>query len=83
MKLVKMDPQPYSGVHAIVQVLDPWHADAFIGTRAEGRIVSYGPRAKVWVAEDWCGNVIGCLDAPEDATGVAYIDDTWFWEMPD
>jgi hypothetical protein len=39
-------------------VLDPWHADAFVGTPAEGRGAT-GKRSAFWYEVDWVGNLIG------------------------
>ena len=38
--------------------VDPWHADAFVGTPGE----TYGakePRKSGWLAIEWTGNVLG------------------------
>lgn len=37
----------------------PWHADAFVGTSAEGRFETGEPRKSGWFALDFCGNAIG------------------------
>lgn len=39
--------------------LDPWHAEAFEGTPAEGTLGSDGKRRAVWMALDAWGNAIG------------------------
>lgn len=39
--------------------IDPWHADAFRGTPAEGRFENTGKRSTGWEAIDWVGNVVG------------------------
>ena len=48
-------------VHGWERGSDPWHADAFVGTPAEGRFVSGEPRKTGWHALDWCGNVVGFI----------------------
>lgn len=41
----------------IVYDTDPWSPSCFKGTPAEGRVP--GVDRKAWLAEDWCGNVVG------------------------
>lgn len=39
--------------------LDPFHADAFKGTPAEGLYQLEEPRKVLWIVSDWCGNLVG------------------------
>lgn len=54
-------PNPISWVDHWERGLDPWHADAFIGTPAEGVYVCEEVRKAGWYAIDWCGNVVGFI----------------------
>lgn len=54
-------PPPRDYVDAWERGLDPWHADAFIGTPAEGMFERDPERKQGWYALDWCGNVIGFI----------------------
>lgn len=45
--------------------LDPWHAEAFEGTPAEGIAGTTGPRRLVWLKTDWCGNAMGVIGPAE------------------
>lgn len=65
----KVIREPHPDMHGSVVRLsvtaDPWHARAFAGTPAEGVVGSTGPWRYVWVAEDWCGNMIAVLGPTE------------------
>ena len=63
----KPDASKYPGVEEWERGLDPWHADAFVGTPAEGMFDASVPRKTGWYALDWCGNVIGFVP-DEEAT---------------
>lgn len=39
--------------------LDPWHADAFVGTHAEDVFEREPVRREGWALLDWVGNEIG------------------------
>jgi len=45
--------------------LDPWHADAFTGTPAEGVVGHTGTRALVWLVLDAYGEAIGVAERAE------------------
>lgn len=78
-------PQPaYPGIDHYELELDPWHADAFKGTPAEGRAGSTGPRRKVWMAYDWCGNPVGDMrTCPYGAPGdLLWVREAWCHETP-
>jgi hypothetical protein len=55
------EPAPISWVAKWERGLDPWHADAFIGTPAEGLYQRQGERQAGWYALDWCGNMVGFI----------------------
>lgn len=57
-------PQPsfaYSGTARVVYGPHPFSPSAFVGTPAEGRVD--GTDRDGWLAEDWCGNVVGASEA--------------------
>ena len=56
------------GICGVERGLDPWHADAFVGTPAEGMFENREPRKAGWYALDWCGNVIGFTPDREAVT---------------
>jgi hypothetical protein len=69
---VTSETQPPTSAHGYVdhweRGLDPWHADAFVGTPAEGRFEHTGARSTGWSAIDWVGNEIGFVP---DGTPIA------------
>lgn len=57
----QVKPPPWQCVVSFERSLDPWHADAFIGTPAEGRFDNSVPRKSGWAALDWVGNELGFI----------------------
>jgi len=76
-----LNPQPHEGIFFFTKGPDPWHADAFVGTPAEGHIPNRGERKDVWMAEDWCRNVVGILGQPEPFTNaqIMRLGTVWCW----
>lgn len=81
----RLDPQPgYPGIAKFVRILDPWHPAAFEGTPAERE--SSVPRAEIWAAEDYCGNIVHTLrdDGPAPGCRIEHdqvLDWCWVWDM--
>lgn len=71
----------YPGTHKFIEILDPWHEEAFVGTPAEGIVQSNEPRRKVWGAVDAYENIIGTMD-PVEGMRPEYVNGEWQW-VPD
>lgn len=65
----KPDPHPFYG-DSYERGVDPWHADAFIGTPGEGRIGNTGERRGGWFLLDGYGTEIGWVPDGTPITGV-------------
>jgi len=79
-RVVKPQPSFPCGFEKIVSVLDPWHADAFVGTPGEGVVKSSGPRERQWHLEDWSGNLVARWDVrcPYGVPGdLLWVRETW------
>lgn len=72
-----LNPQPNDFVHKLVYEEHPWSPHSFKGTPAEGLKVA--KEGKVWLGEDWCGNVIGVYGyCPIGGVGSRlWVAETW------
>jgi len=81
MRPVKPQPSLMSSIVKLCYEKHPFSPSAFVGTPAEGRIG--GEDRMGWLAEDWCGNIIGTAGADEFKPPFGlpgdrlYVRETW------